>query len=536
MSRRPGRGGSRPGRGGGERHRGARTASTWSWSTRPASRATSAAATASPPARSACSSSSASTRRPCPSWQDVDAAWVRSPSGRVVEFPLPRGQGRFAAVAPRVDLDAALVDLARSAGRQGARRPRAARRRPARPTHVRLDVDGLGTVEAPLRDRRRRDVVAAAQAARAGRRPATWASGTPSASTSATSTGPASRRLWVWFEPDLLPGYAWSFPLPDGRANVGFGVLRGRRRRIQDMKAMWPELLARPHVRAVLGPDAAARGAPQGLAHPGPHRPGACSAHGRALFVGDAAGRHRPAHRRGHRPGPADRRAGRRRRRRLPAPTDRRRPRPATRRPCAASWSPTTACRPLLGRVLSHTLGWRAARCASPALTPWTSGAASGAGSSRTSPAPRRSPPPLAPAVPRPSRRLRLIRPGSPRDHAARRQTPATLACDNVSHFVQGGSPPGHRGETSASYGLGCPGAPRVVPVQTARPPHRHPPGGVAAPFFLPARCGHAHATRPSSSRSSTPSCWPAWAASRTTAWPPPSPRRAASGASARRP
>ena len=51
------------------------------------------------------------------------------------------------------------------------------------------------------------------------------------------TTGPASRRLWVWFEPDLLPGYAWSFPLPDGRANVGFGVLRGRGRRTQDMKA-----------------------------------------------------------------------------------------------------------------------------------------------------------------------------------------------------------------------------------------------------------------------------------------------------------
>ena len=40
-------------------------------------------------------------------------------------------------------------------------------------------------------------------------------------------TGNAADRLWVWFEPDLLPGYAWSFPLPDGRANVGFGVLRG---------------------------------------------------------------------------------------------------------------------------------------------------------------------------------------------------------------------------------------------------------------------------------------------------------------------
>ena len=39
-------------------------------------------------------------------------------------------------------------------------------------------------------------------------------------------TGPAADRLYVWFEPDFLPGYAWSFPLPDGRVNLGFGVLR----------------------------------------------------------------------------------------------------------------------------------------------------------------------------------------------------------------------------------------------------------------------------------------------------------------------
>ena len=27
-------------------------------------------------------------------------------------------------------------------------------------------------------------------------------------------TGPAADQLYVWFEPDLTPGYAWSFPLP----------------------------------------------------------------------------------------------------------------------------------------------------------------------------------------------------------------------------------------------------------------------------------------------------------------------------------
>ena len=50
------------------------------------------------------------------SWQTVDDVWVRSPSGRTACFPMPRGMGVFAAVAERADLDAALLDVARSAG------------------------------------------------------------------------------------------------------------------------------------------------------------------------------------------------------------------------------------------------------------------------------------------------------------------------------------------------------------------------------------------------------------------------------------
>src|SRR5438445_8250299 len=50
------------------------------------------------------------------SWQPVDDVWVRSPSGRTVDFPLPRGRGAFAAVTRRADLDAALLDVARAAG------------------------------------------------------------------------------------------------------------------------------------------------------------------------------------------------------------------------------------------------------------------------------------------------------------------------------------------------------------------------------------------------------------------------------------
>src|SRR5258706_555187 len=66
----------------------------------------------------------------------------------------------------------------------------------------------------------------------------------------------ADERLWVLFERDLLPGYVWVFPLPGGRANVGYGVLRSDGRSGRQLKDLWPALLARPVVRDILGPDA----------------------------------------------------------------------------------------------------------------------------------------------------------------------------------------------------------------------------------------------------------------------------------------
>jgi menaquinone-9 beta-reductase len=222
-----------------------------------------------------------------PSWQPVDDVVVRSPSGRQVTFPLPRGQGRFAAVARRTELDSALVDLARSAGAKvldghglvGAREQR---------DRVVLDVDGVGEVHArcaigadgmwsPLRKHLGVSTPGYRGEWHAFRQ---YLHG----------VGPrAGRDLFVWFEPDLLPGYAWSFPLPGGVANVGFGIQRGGKvARVQDMASLWPDLLARPHIRAVLG-DAAAPEAPH-RAWPIPARiDRALLATGRALFVGDAA-------------------------------------------------------------------------------------------------------------------------------------------------------------------------------------------------------------------------------------------------------
>jgi menaquinone-9 beta-reductase len=104
-----------------------------------------------------------------------------------------------------------------------------------------------------------------------------------------TGVGPRAADLVVWFEPDLLPGYAWSFPLPDGRANVGFGIQRGGKvARIQDMAGIWRELLDRPHIREVLGDEAQPESPHR--AWPIPARIDDAVLTGRrTLFVGDAA-------------------------------------------------------------------------------------------------------------------------------------------------------------------------------------------------------------------------------------------------------
>lgn len=214
----------------------------------------------------------------------VDAATLRAPGGREVVVPLPAGRGWFAAVSPRRELDVALVDSARDVG-----------------VDVRTGVNvtgardeaacvALATSSGPLRARH----VIAADGMWSATRKALGASidgyrGEWHAFRQyvANVTGPAAEQLIVWFDEDLLPGYGWSFPLGDGRANVGFGVLRSDDRRVQAMAATWKGYLDRPHVRAALGPAAVALG--RHLAWPIPARidaidPGV----GRTLFVGDA--------------------------------------------------------------------------------------------------------------------------------------------------------------------------------------------------------------------------------------------------------
>jgi geranylgeranyl reductase family protein len=223
------------------------------------------------------------------SWHPVDKVTVRSPSGRTVEFPLPEGNGLFGAVARRVDLDAAVLDLARDAGAEVLDGHAC--------TSVRLDAGRVSIAADGIDELSARYAIAAdgmwspvrkfVGAAVPGYRGEWHAFRQYFADVSPK----AADRFVVWFEPDLLPGYAWAFPLPDGRANVGFGIQRdgGQVEHVRDMAKLWPDLLDRPHVREVLG-DAARPEAPH-RAWPIPARVDrlALTVGDRVLFAGDAA-------------------------------------------------------------------------------------------------------------------------------------------------------------------------------------------------------------------------------------------------------
>jgi menaquinone-9 beta-reductase len=225
------------------------------------------------------------------SWERVDDVMVRSPSGRTVDFPMPRGQGLFAAVARRVDLDAAVLDVARAAGvkvHDGHEFEDVER---FAADSITLSVEGLGAVTAryaigadgmwsPLRK------AVGGVGFDEGGYLGEWHAFRQYFS----GVSEKARDLWVWFEPDLLPGYAWSFPLPGGRANVGYGIPRVAGAPTKSMKAQWPEVLARPHIRDVLGPAAVAEAPHKAWPIPARvERTSVTATGGRVLFVGDAA-------------------------------------------------------------------------------------------------------------------------------------------------------------------------------------------------------------------------------------------------------
>jgi len=220
------------------------------------------------------------------SWQPIDQFIVRSPSGRERAYPLPPGAGHHAVVARRIELDAALVDLARDSG--------AAIHESDALVGAAIHGEGLRLSFSTSGDVTARHVIAADGMWSPLRRLLGLSADGYRGEWHAfrqyfTDVGPrAASELAVWFEPDMLPGYAWSFPLADGTANVGFGIQRGRGVSIQQMKSVWTDLLDRPHIQEFLGSAAVGEGSHK--AWPIPARVGRTPlvAPG-VMFVGDAA-------------------------------------------------------------------------------------------------------------------------------------------------------------------------------------------------------------------------------------------------------
>lgn len=214
-------------------------------------------------------------------WEPVRDAVLHSPSGREVPLPLPAG-GQFLAVAPRINLDAAVLDLARAAGakvHEGSPLESVGHEADA----VVARFSGGGPVRA-------RWVVAADGAFSPVRRALTPGRRAELGRFHAFRqyfSGVDDRRLHVVFEPDVLPGYFWVFPLPGGRANVGFGVVRAPGVPTRYLAALWRDLVTRPRIRTILG-GAVADGRHTAWPIPAGLAPGDL-AFGRVLFAGDAA-------------------------------------------------------------------------------------------------------------------------------------------------------------------------------------------------------------------------------------------------------
>lgn len=219
------------------------------------------------------------------SWRDVQDCIVTSPSGLTRRFPLPRDQGRFAAVATRRDLDAALVDLARKEGvtvldGHGVTGATESAGGVVLRTGATGDVHARWVIAADGMWSPMRKFLGAGEAGYRGE----WHAFRQYVS---NVSDRAACNLHVLFEADLLPGYFWSFPLSDRRANIGFGVQRGGQVPVGDMKRLWSDLLERPRIRELLGPDATADGPHRAWPIPARVDHIRAATH-RTLFVGDA--------------------------------------------------------------------------------------------------------------------------------------------------------------------------------------------------------------------------------------------------------
>jgi menaquinone-9 beta-reductase len=231
-------------------------------------------------------------------YQRVEQVVLVSPSGRRVELPLPE-HGEHSAVVPRVELDAALVEHARAAGVE-IRETHALTGLAERGTDTRAHAE-KGGMRATFADGSTDDarfVIGAdghwstVRRLREPNRPrdlGTWHA------VRQYFRHVDDRRQWVLFPEELLPGYAWVFPLPDGRANVGFGVLRedgtkgSSATKGKQVADLWSRVLEHPWMREILGPDAEPEDRTSAWPIPAAFDAARLS-DGPVLYVGDAAG------------------------------------------------------------------------------------------------------------------------------------------------------------------------------------------------------------------------------------------------------
>jgi len=220
-----------------------------------------------------------------PGYTPVREAILVSPSGRQVTLPLP-DTGEHSSVVRRAALDAALVERVRTSGVAVLERTAIAALVP--------HDDGLLARFSTGEQLHARFVVAADGHWSAVRRLLGHDEGADLGTWHAFRqyfSGVEDRRQWVFFERDLLPGYAWVFPLAGGGANVGFGVLRDRLTSSggKELAGLWREVISRPRLRAVLGPDAQPEERHRAWPIPASYDAARLTA-GRVLYVGDAAG------------------------------------------------------------------------------------------------------------------------------------------------------------------------------------------------------------------------------------------------------
>ncbi|HEX6392304.1 MAG TPA: geranylgeranyl reductase family protein [Acidimicrobiales bacterium] len=235
--------------------------------------------------------------RSVPSWEPVGDVSIVGTGGRRVDLRLPDDGNQYAASARRDELDAEILNVAVRAGAEpftGTGVKTVTTVGTGVSTRLRVELTGGSHLIA-------RYLIAADGMWSPVRKAlglstpgylGDWQAGRQYYA----NTGPLAKKLWVWFEPDMIPGYAWSFPLAGGVVNVGYGVIRepahggDSAEEPTGLRGQVIDLRDRPHISEVLGPAAEPVGAWR--AWPIPARIGGTvlsGLDGRVLFAGDAA-------------------------------------------------------------------------------------------------------------------------------------------------------------------------------------------------------------------------------------------------------